>query len=35
MTFFHSIDAPKVGNHAMARLAVLIAAGESRLELRS
>ena len=33
MTFFHSIDAPKVGNHAMARLAVLIAVGFDNLQI--
>ena len=33
MTFFHSIDAPKVGNHAMAWLAVLIAVGFDNLQI--
>jgi hypothetical protein len=33
MAFFHSIDAPKVGNHAMARLAVLITVGFDNLQV--
>jgi hypothetical protein len=33
MAFLHSIYAPKVGNHAMARLAVLIAVGFDNLQV--